>query len=97
MPRCSGNTADHCCYVDGGVCRFLEENTVAGRRWVCGLLRQLGSWKAVHESAEYQKHVQPMWDRLGGDSCGDYPGPGRTCATCGIKGKSKWLTWAPWR
>jgi len=77
----------HCCWVDGRLCPHLEEYTVAGRRWACGLLRRLGSWVGVYRSAEYQRDVRPMWERLAPDlDCGSYPAPGMTCATCGGSG-----------
>lgn len=67
---CHGNGADHCCYIDGQPCRFLEERTIPGRRWVCGLLRRLGTWELVHADPGYREHVQPVWDRVGIVSCG---------------------------
>ncbi|MEK9754996.1 MAG: hypothetical protein VW338_17525 [Rhodospirillaceae bacterium] len=73
---------DHCCYIDGVACLYLEEGTVAGRRWACGLLRALGSWAAVESSPQYQADVQPMWSRRGGGGCATYPA-GKTCAVCG--------------
>lgn len=73
---CHGNGADHCCYVNGQVCPFLEENTVPGRRWACGLLRELGSWDAVHADPRYQP-IQAVWDQVGIISCGDWRGTGR--------------------
>lgn len=77
---CHGNQPDHCCYVDGIRCRFLEENTVPGRRWVCGLFRRLGSWEAVHADPGYQEHVQTAWDRVGIESCGAWgPGTNQCC------------------
>jgi hypothetical protein len=76
---CHGN-AEHCCFVDGEVCRYLEENTVPGRRWACGLLRRLGSWDAVHADAGYLACVQPVWDRVGIESCGAWgEGTGQCC------------------
>jgi hypothetical protein len=79
-PACHGNGDTHCCYVAGQVCRFLEENTVPGRRWACGLRRTLGSWAAVHADAGYQEHVQPHWDAAGITSCGAWgPGTGQCC------------------
>ena len=74
MSACHGNGADHCCYYLE-VCEFLEENTVKGRRWVCGLFRRLGSWEAVHASDDYQRVVQPQWDQIGdgSSSCGSWP------------------------
>lgn len=77
--ECHGNQPDHCCYVDGKRCRFLEENTVEGRRWVCGLRRELGSWEAVHADPGYQKHVQPFWDKVGIVSCGVWGPDVRQC------------------
>jgi hypothetical protein len=50
---CTGNGKEHCCWVKGQVCRYVEEDTVEGRRWACGLLVKYGSWAAVNESAEY--------------------------------------------
>ena len=85
MPLCSGNSDDHCCYLNGSVCKHLEENTVPGRHWVCGLRRKLGGWDLVHSSQEYQRDVQPFWDKFGG-SCGTYPQPGRRCGVCGLNG-----------
>lgn len=76
---CHGNGDDHCCYVEGKVCPFLEENTVEGRRWVCGLLRELGSWEAVHADPRY-KPIQEVWDRVGIESCGAWgPGTNQCC------------------
>lgn len=87
MASCAGLSADHCCHIAGRVCSFLEERTVPGRRWACGLRRELGSWENVHEDSRYVAAVKPTMDRLG-VQCGDWPGPGTTCATCGVVG---WL------
>lgn len=77
---CHGNGEDHCCYVAGVPCRFLEEGTVPGRRWACGLLRQLGSWEVVHADPGYQAHVQSEWDKVGITSCGEWgPGSNQCC------------------
>jgi len=81
MP-CSGRGTpggDHCCYVEGQVCRYLEENTVEGRRFVCGLRRRLGSWEKVHKHRGYRRHVQTVWDRVGIASCGDWQPNGTCC------------------
>ncbi len=83
---CSGNTPDHCCYVAGVPCRFLEEDTVEGRHWACGLRRRLGSWAKVHASKDYRTHVKPHWTTPGVNDCGDWPLPGETCAECGATG-----------
>lgn len=79
----------HCCWIDGKVCQFLEENTISGRRWACKLKRIHGTWEEVYKTEDYQTHIQPMWDRRGGGSCGSYPGPGETCGECGRVGPEK--------
>ena len=86
--RCAGNADDSCCYVAGVPCRFLEEHTVPGRRWACGLYRELGSWARVHADPRYLTHVKPHWENspLRGQDCGDWPAPGVTCPTCGVTG-----------
>jgi len=61
----------------------LEENTVEGRRWACGLLRQFGDWDAVLASDAYQRDVAPSLDPLG-YTCRDWPQAyGKVCNTCG--------------
>lgn len=86
--NCPGDTEDHCCYLNGPPCHFLEENTVPGRRWACGLYRELGSWDKVHSDERYVTQIKPVWESssLAGYDCGDWPNPGRTCATCGGSG-----------
>jgi hypothetical protein len=79
---CTGNGDEHCCWING-VCEFLEENTVPGRRWACGLRRELGSWQAVHADSRYLTNVHPVLARIGDPDCGDWPAPGVTCAACG--------------
>ena len=55
MSECHGNADEHCCFVgEHGLCDYLEENTVPGRRWACGLLRKYGTWDAVNHSPEYR-------------------------------------------
>jgi len=61
---CHGNGPDHCCYIAGQVCEFLEENTVEGRRWACGLYREHGSWEKVYADPRHE----PIPFR-----CGDWP------------------------
>jgi hypothetical protein len=71
---------DHCCYIEGVECPFLERGTVPGMTFVCGLRRRLGSWDAVHADPEYQAIVQSVWDRVGVASCGAWqPNPGECC------------------
>jgi hypothetical protein len=88
VASCPGNGEEHCCWIAGEQCAFLEEGTVSGRRWACGLRRELGSWEAVHGDARYVEAVQPFWDSRPdlGPGCGDWPLPGMTCATCGVSG-----------
>lgn len=77
---CTGDGADHCCWVDGTPCPHLEEGTVPGRRWACGLLRRLGTWDAVHASADYQETPGAHWRRIGMADCGDWiPRRGQCC------------------
>jgi hypothetical protein len=61
QPDCHGNAADHCCYWNGEPCPYLEETTVPGRRWACGLFREIGNWDAVHTDPRYLADVQPLW------------------------------------
>lgn len=82
---CTGNEPEHCCWLDGNVCVFLEEWTVPGRHWVCGLRRELGSWGAVHSDPRYQP-VHDHWVTVGTADCGDFPAAGQFCGTCGRTG-----------
>lgn len=80
--KCHGNTQDHCCYIEGP-CTYLEEGTVPGRRWACGLYRVHGSWNAMYQTSEYQA-VKEKLNKVGIDvDCGDWPPPGVRCGTCG--------------
>lgn len=71
--RCHGNGEEHCCWVEGKVCEFLEIDTLPDRHWVCKLRRQLGSWEKVHADPRYQS-VHNVWVRLGTPDCGDFFG-----------------------
>lgn len=71
---CHGNGAEHCCWIDGEQCRFLETDTVPGRHWVCGLRRELGSWDRVHLDERYLRTVRPTLARVGQVDCGDFNG-----------------------
>lgn len=88
MASCHGNTEDHCCYIAGEACPYLEENTLPDRKWVCGLMRKLGDWDLVIASPEYQQDVAPHFDPLG-INCRDWPEfPAQAfCGECGY-GKS---------
>ena len=79
LDECTGNSPDHCCWFKGQVCPFLEEHTIDGRRWACGLLRVYKDWDSVLASEEYTKVVQLMYDTIpqlkvaGGVNCRDWP------------------------
>ncbi len=85
MAICTGNSEEHCCWVNGKHCPHLVENRV-GRRWACGLLVKLGSWEEVYKTAEWQRDVKPLCDRLGLAGCHAYPREGQVCLSCGVSG-----------
>lgn len=88
--KCLGRNLDeHCCWVNGKPCQFLEENTEPGQRWTCGLRRELGSWDAVLADSRYQTQVQPLL-RAKDMNCRDWPkiGNGGPCKLCGSDGNS---------
>lgn len=60
---CHGNAADHCCYFGGKVCKYLEENTMPNRRWVCALMREHQDWDKVIADPRYQKDVLPLMQK----------------------------------
>ncbi len=84
---CHGNTDESCCTFGGGVyCRYLRAD-VAGRRWACGLMLELGDWQKVVANPRYQQHVAPKFEPLnkiyGVDlNCGNWPPEGVRC-DCG--------------
>lgn len=65
MSECTGGGVfgDHCCWVDYEPCRFLVEN-VAGRRYACGLMFELGSWQTVVADPRYRV-VGEFWESVG--------------------------------
>lgn len=78
--ECHGNGDDHCCWLYGEECQFLESGTVEGRRWSCGLRRELGSWEAVHDDDRYLTLVEPVLHSFDVESCGSWgPGMGQCC------------------
>ena len=86
MP-CNGNRDDHCCYLNGKACPYLEKNTIEGRLWSCGLYNKLQDWNAVILSDEYKADVAPVFEPLG-MICRDFPdGDGANsyiCIECGV-------------
>lgn len=90
--KCLGrNLDDHCCYINGKVCQFLEEGTEVGYKFSCGLRRELGSWDAVVKDARYVKHIAPVFEP-DGVSCADWPNAdkGQTCKQCGANLPTNW-------
>lgn len=61
--RCSGNASTHCCWFGGKLCKYLEENTMPGRRWVCGLMREHQDWDKVLADPRYRLDVAPLWEK----------------------------------
>lgn len=52
--KCFGRKLhDHCCYIDGKPCPFLEENTEPGQHWSCHLRRETGSWEKAIADPRY--------------------------------------------
>jgi len=84
VSRC-GNLDDHCCYFSGEICQFLrDDGPNVGRRWVCTLREEHGSWDGVYADPRYQ----PVRERMlllstAPALCGDWPPTGKTCNTCG--------------
>ena len=81
---CHGNGGVHCCYFSGVACPYLEQDTVEGRRWVCGLMREHNDWALVHADPRYTADVEPRWRASGnvmewlwqeGIRCGDWGVP----------------------
>lgn len=64
---------------DQSVCPFLEVDTIPGRKWACGLRRQLGDWGKVHRSRPYKEQVQPRFAADGIANCGDWRVEGQCC------------------
>lgn len=87
MAICKGDLDEHCCWLDGEQCRYLQEN-VNGRKWACSLLLKYSSWSEVNVSSEYLTDVKPKLQKIFNDdtNCGEWPRAGESCAICGIIG-----------
>lgn len=89
MAQCRAYTTpmdDHCCWLRGMECPYARQ--LVGGTWECTLRSELGSWEAVHEDPRYLRDVKPEIDTMGlVENCGDWPGPGQVCATCGAGGE----------
>ncbi len=88
--ECLGRNLDeHCCWLNGKLCEFLEEDSEPKFRWSCGLRRELGSWDAVLNDHRYNEVVEPRWQerskRLSRPmtNCRDYPSDKESCTHCG--------------
>lgn len=77
--ECHGNGEEHCCWVDGEVCRYLEVDTVPGRHWVCGVRRRYDTWEEAHQDPGYIENVHSVWERTGTADCGDWKIEGQCC------------------
>jgi hypothetical protein len=84
MAACKGNGKDHCCWMAGVPCMFLEKDTVPGRKWACGLRREYGDWDKVIASERYQLNIEPHFGPQG-INCKDWPDldAGQSCNECG--------------
>ena len=78
--HCFGrNLDDHCCYVDGVPCPFLERNTDRDQKFSCQLRRQNGSWaRAIADSRYTASRNSPgIFFKQFGYDCATYQ-----CAEC---------------
>lgn len=78
---CHGNTEEHCCVFGSKACRFIEENTVPGRRWACQLVREHnGDWDAAIADPRYQRYIVPLLEHFELDyNCKTYSTEGCYC------------------
>ncbi len=52
--KCHGrNFVNHCCYIAGKPCPFLERSSEPGQMWSCQLRRENGSWDKAIEDRRY--------------------------------------------
>ena len=72
--RCQATDYEHCCWVRGAVCPQYDPAAPLGAR--CSLRALYDNWEAVYADPRY-----PRPDKQIG--CGDWPGIGNTCNTCG--------------
>ena len=85
MAVCSGNSKGHCCWFNNEPCRYLETNTVEGRKWACSLRRKYGNWDDAMASEEYQSNIEPHFGPMN-IICADWPDleKGQSCGECGL-------------
>lgn len=80
--QCTGNGAQHCCWVSGVVCPFLaDRGTDAPRRWVCTIREEYNSWDEAVNDPRYRL-IGTYWQSIGApfNYCQTYK-PTSTC--CG--------------
>ena len=73
-----GDNGDHCCYLEGKVCKYLIHQDGMPR---CGLRVEHGDWEKVHKDPRYLEDVKPILVRRGvKEDCGDWGfNPPRCC------------------
>ena len=67
-------SSDHCCYIEGQPCPYLQVNGPTGRRFACALRAELGDWALVHQDPRYLADVKPHWVERGVTDCGPWMG-----------------------
>ena len=80
-------TDNHCCFVNGEPCKFLEENTEAGQRWTCQLRRETGSWDGAIADPRYFEEPNSPGEAFKDTpykNCRDYQ-----CRECGQLGRGE--------
>lgn len=88
MSKC-GKTEEHCCWLFGEVCQYLERNPEGSEYiWSCGLRKMANSWDEVYEMDQYKMNVKPKIEQMGYPDigCGDWPPAGKKCNDCGEVG-----------
>jgi hypothetical protein len=87
MSTCQGNIKDdHCCWINGKVCKFLKHYPTEKRIWSCGIREKYNSWEETYQDLDYIKDVKPILDEIDIPDCGDWPRPNEQCAICGVIG-----------
>ena len=86
MGLCGTNKDNHCCWFRDGVCKYLVKNETGPFTWSCGLRLQVDNWESVYQMNEYIDNVKPrLIEAEVADECGEWPGPGKKCHTCGLE------------
>ena len=75
------NPKNHCCYVNGVECPFLEHGTEVGQDLSCQLRRENGSWEAAIADPRYSRGKNSpgrVFAQFSYKNCKDYQ-----CKECG--------------